>query len=89
MMVMKLEVFFLTFQKYLISKASLQKHLGLTLDYRLRFEEHLINVSNKISKTIRLVQKLQNILPRPALLTIYKYFIRLHLDYGDIIYDQA
>ena len=32
---------------------------------------------------------MQNILPRSALLTIYKSFIRPHLDYGDIIYEQA
>ena len=36
-----------------------------------------------------MLQKLQNILPRPALLTTYKCFIRPHLDYGDIIYGQA
>ena len=30
-----------------------------------------------------------NILPRSALLTIYKIFIRPHLDYSDIIYDRA
>ena len=72
-----------------VSVASSQKHLGLTLDNRLTFDEHLTNVSNKISKTIGLLHKLQNILPRPALLTIYKCFIRPHLDYGDIIYDQA
>ena len=35
------------------------------------------------------LRKHYNILPRSALLTIYKSFIRLHLDYGDIIYDQA
>ena len=23
-----------------------------------------------------------------SLLTIYKWFVRLHLDYGDVIYDQ-
>ena len=46
-------------------------------------------MSNKISETIGLLRKLQNIVPRPAPLTIYKCFIRLHLDYGDIIYDQA
>ena len=46
-------------------------------------------MSNKISETIGLLRKLQNILPRPALLTIYKCLIRPHLDYGDIIYDQA
>ena len=27
--------------------------------------------------------------PRSALLTIYKSFIRSHLDYGDITYDKA
>ena len=72
----------LRFNNNNISQASSQKHLGLTLDNRLTFDEHLTNVSNKISKTIGLLRKLQNILPRPALLTIYKYFIRPHLDYG-------
>ena len=28
-------------------------------------------------------------LPRPALMTIYKAFVRPHLDYGDVIYDEA
>ena len=43
----------------------------------------------KVNKPIALLRKLRTILPRPALLTIYRSFIRLHLDYGDIIYDQA
>ena len=61
------------------------------MDNRLTrlFDKHLTNVSNKISKTIGLLRKLQYILPRPALLIIYKCFIRPYLDYGDIIYDQA
>ena len=33
--------------------------------------------------------KLHITLPRLSLLTIYKSFIRPHLDYGDVIYDQA
>ena len=36
-----------------------------------------------------LLCKLHNTLPRLPLLTIYKSFIRPHLDYGDVIYDQA
>ena len=44
---------------------------------------------NKVNKTIRLLRKLQNTLPRPSLLTIYKSFIRRHVDYGVIIHDQA
>ena len=79
----------LRFKNNNVSQASSQKHLGLTLNNRLTFDEHLTSVSNKISKTIGLLRKLQNILPRPAVLTICKSFIRPHLDNGDIIYDQA
>ena len=32
--------------------------------------------------------KLQNSLPKQLLLTIYKSFIRLHIDCGDEVYDQ-
>ena len=46
-------------------------------------------VSLKISKTLGLLRKLHNLLPRSALITIYKAFVRPHLDYGDIPYDQA
>ena len=44
---------------------------------------------NKVSKTIGLLRKLQKVLPRPPLITVYKSFLRPHLDYGDVIYDQA
>ena len=53
------------------------------------FKEHMQNVLNKVSKTIGLPGKLQKILPRPLLITIFKSFIRSHLDYGDIIYNQT
>ena len=43
----------------------------------------------KINKTIGLIRKLQNLLPRSALITLYKAFVRPHLDYGDFLYDQA
>ena len=34
------------------------------------------------------MKKLSLILSRNLLLTIYKTFVRSHLDYGDIIYDK-
>ena len=34
------------------------------------------------------IKKLSKTLPWHTLITIYKSFVRLHLDYGDIIYDQ-
>ena len=59
--------------------------MKLTVD----FKKHIQNGLNKVSKTIGLLRKLQKILPRPPLITIYKSFIRPHVDYGDIIYNQV
>ena len=79
----------LTFNNIPVAQTSSQKHLGMHLDKKLNFEEHLSKVETKVNKTIGIIHKLQNVLPRLALLTIYKSFIRPYLDYGDIIYDKA
>ena len=72
-----------------VKKSSYQKHLGMFLDSKLDFDEHIKGVFEKTSKSIGLIRKLRNFLPRPSLLQIYKSFVRPHLDYGDIIYDKA
>ena len=61
----------------------------MSLDQKLNFEEHLENILNKVNKGIGILRKLRNVLQRPLLLTIYKSFIRPHLDYGDVVYDQS
>ena len=37
---------------------------------------------------IGIIKRLSVNVPRKALLIIYNYFIRPHLDYGDILYDK-
>ena len=59
----------------------------MILDNKLNFQEHLQNILKKVNKTIGLLRKLQNILLREPLLTIYKSFVRPQLDYGEVIYD--
>ena len=68
-----------------VSETNSRKHLGVVLDNRLSFEDHLKIILNKVKRTMGLLLKLQNIIPRFAPLTIYKSLIRPHLDYGDII----
>ena len=72
-----------------VHQVQLQKHLGLFFDPKLSFDEHIQCISIKTRKIIGLIRKLQPIMPRTALLTIYKSFLRPHLDYGDVIYDRA
>ena len=43
---------------------------------------------SKANKGIGIIKRLSHILPRKSLITIYKSFIRPHLDYCDVIYDQ-
>ena len=61
----------------------------MILDSNLSYEHHIKSILNKVNKTIGLLRKFQLILPRHSLITIYKTFIRPHLDYGDVIYDHA
>ena len=65
----------LAFNNNNVLQASSQKHLSVTLDVMLTFDEHLNNVLNKVNKTIKI--------------TIYKAFVRPHLDYGDTLFDQT
>ena len=46
-------------------------------------------ITTKVNQDIGLMQKLQSTLLRLVLITMYKAFVRSHLDYGDIIYDEA
>ena len=79
----------LVFNNNNVPETNLQKHLGVVIDNRLSFEDQLKMILNKVNKTIGLLRRLHNILPRSALLTIYKRFIRPRLEYNDLIYDQA
>ena len=53
---------------------------------KLNFKLHIKEKISKAMKGIYIIKKLSNVLPRKS--TIYKSFVRPHLDYGDLIYDQ-
>ena len=80
--------FFLILQNSLIGQDRTQKHLALTLAHKLTFQYHLNEKIKKIVKGIGLLRTLQSIFPRTSLLTIYKSFIRPHLNYNDAVNDQ-
>ena len=60
-----------------ISKCLEQKHLGIILDSKLNFSARVDQKSKKWNRIIDLIRRLSIILPRNALFTIYKYFVRL------------
>ena len=74
----------LLFSNSIVQQISTQKHL----DEKLIFKHHINEKINKANKGIGIIRKMNNILPRTTLLSIYCSFVRPHLDYDDVIYDQ-
>ena len=68
-----------------VKRIQFHRHLGLTLDSQLNFNEHISSTLSIVNKLTAVLQKLQTVLPRHSLLTIYKALIRPHLDYCDVI----
>ena len=64
------------------------KHLGMVLDKKLNFSHDMKEMISKANKGICLITRLYPCLPKKILVNIYKAFVRPHLDYGDITYDN-
>ena len=73
----------LIFNNIQVNQTPYQKHR--VCFYIINYE-HLKYITNKVNKSIGLLSKLQMILPRRSLVTIYKSFTRPQPDYGDIIF---
>ena len=59
------------------------------LDESLNSSCHIKEKLSKATKGIGIIKKFSSkTLPRHAPITIYKSFVRPHLDYGNIIYEQ-
>ena len=76
-----------TFIKSTIVRTACQKDVGLYLDEKLNLSYYIKAKISNVCKDIGAIKKMYYNLPKNSLLTIYKSFIRPHLDYSDIPYD--
>ena len=58
------------FQSQYCELTESQKYLGIVVDSRLVFKEHLGIIFKKVNKTIGLLRKLQNLLITESLITV-------------------
>ena len=68
-----------------VERVPYQKHLGILLDEKLNFKQNIDSAISNVNKGMSVIKKLRHNLPRKSLVTIYKAFLRLLIDYGDII----
>ena len=69
---------------YKIEQIDTFNFLGLTINSKMNWDSHIDKISNKISRTVGILNKLKHFLPRSILLTIYNALITPHLNYGII-----
>jgi hypothetical protein len=63
------------------------KHLGVTLSSNLTWTAHIINIHEKASKRLNLLEGLKFKLNRKTLSNLYKCLIRPLLEYADVLWD--
>ena len=78
----------LDFNDNTVQTVDMHNHLGLSLDKKLDFNIHIKNKINKCNKIIGIMERLSLSISRDSLPTLYKLFVRPHLDYANIIYDK-
>ena len=72
-----------------IPRGPSHKHLGVILDNRLNFEEHLTHISVKCNSMLNPLKSLKRRVQSKHLEKMYLSFILPHLEYGSIIFDLA
>ena len=65
------------------------KLLGVLLDEYLTFDSHIDMLSSKISKSLYIINRVKNLLPKKVLLSLYFALVHSHLSYCISIYGCA
>ena len=76
----------LFFNNIMVKQVSQHKHLGLILDSKLTFANHISEKISKARKGIGVLKYLSSYVPVKTLDQIYKMYVRPHLDFCDVIY---
>ena len=72
-----------------IARSSCQKFLGVQLDEKLNFKNHINSICQKVTQSTGILWKLSSTLPAPILYTIYNSIIYPHLIYAIEIWGKS
>jgi len=71
-----------------ISNVLSHKHLGVVLNARAGWSDHVRYIEDKVSKRIGILRSLKSKLTRTSLSKIYSVYIRPLLEYADTVWDN-
>ena len=73
----------------LINKVDKHKHLGVTLNSKATWSDHIDEISAKARRSVGFLRRIQYKVPQSCLETLYKSFVRPIIEYGDVVYDGS
>ena len=79
----------LFFNEIPVAREKSTKHLGIILDEKLNFREHILEAIEKAKKGLSLMKFLSRFVNRKTLVLTYTMHVRPHLEYGDIIFHDC
>ena len=69
-----------------INAVNSMSFLGIKIDNKLSFSNHVADVCLKLSKTLGIFHKLRHCVPKPVLLSLYYSLVYPYLLYGNLIW---
>ena len=78
-----------TFGGIPVARVESTTHIGLTIDQKLSFREHILAAIDKAKSGLSLMKFLSRYVDRKVLSLTYTMHVRPHLEYGDLIYHDC
>ena len=72
-----------------LNESDCVKYLGVLIDNKLTWKQHIQHVNTKVAKSIGILAKMRHFAPNNILLNIYNAFISPHINYGIINWGGA
>ena len=72
-----------------LERVSCTKFLGVFIDHKLTWKEHILYLKNKVSKCIAILCKVSKVLSKKVKMQLYKTFIQPHFMYCNIVWCLA
>ena len=73
----------------IIKQVNHHTHLGLILDSKLTWKDHITKICTKASQRITNIKRIRYLIPRVTADNLYKTLVRPLLEYADVIFDNT